>query len=172
MVRVPRGGCGVGLYLVERFTRDRPVDYADDVLHFERGSTGGEKMNGIPYWYWVALPELFPEYLPDKKPGRGYSSFGMIYAEGDDPRYALPYGMSMRNVRGIDVVYLNCGACHIGTVRDAPGASRASRPRNAGPRIRPWRVGHVPHLDSSGPEVHRASAWSTRSRPCRTIRIA
>jgi len=28
----------------------------------------------------------------------------------------------MRNVRGIDVVYLNCGACHIGSVRDAPGA--------------------------------------------------
>ena len=110
------------LYAVERFTRDRPVDYADDVLHFERGSTGGEKMDGIPYWYWVALPELFPEYLPDKKRGRGYSSFGMIYGEGDDPRYALPYGMSMRNVRGIDVVYLNCGSCHIGTVRDAPGA--------------------------------------------------
>jgi hypothetical protein len=110
------------LYLVERFTRDRPVDYADDVQHFERGSTGGEKMNGIPYWFWVALPELFPEYLPDKRPGRGYSSFGMVYKTGDDPRYALPLGMSMRNVRGIDLVYLNCAACHIGTVRDAPGA--------------------------------------------------
>jgi hypothetical protein len=47
------------LSLVERFTRDSPVDYADEVLHFERGSTGGEKMDGIPYWYWVALPELF-----------------------------------------------------------------------------------------------------------------
>ena len=111
-----------GLYLLERFTRDRPLEYADDVLHFERGSTGGEKMNGIPYWYWVALPELFPEYLPDKTPGRGYSSFGLVYQQGADPRYALPYGVSMRNVRGIDVVYLNCGACHIGSVRDAPGA--------------------------------------------------
>lgn len=113
-----------GLYLLERFTRDRPVEYADDVRHFERGSTGGEKMNGIPYWFWVALPELFPEYLPDKTPGRGYSSFGMIYEKGDDPRYALPLGVSMRNVRGIDVVYLNCGSCHIGTVRDAPGAAQ------------------------------------------------
>ena len=111
-----------GFYLVERFTRDDPVEYADDVLHFERGSTGGEKMNGIPYWYWVALPELFPDYLPDKTPGRGYSSFGLVYAQGADPRYALPFGMSMRNVRGIDVVYLNCGACHIGSVREAPGA--------------------------------------------------
>ena len=112
----------LGLYLAQRFTRDRPVDYADDVMFFERGSTGGEKMNGIPYWVWVALPEIFPEYLPDKKLGQGYSSFGMIYEPGDDPRYALPLGMSRRNVRGLDVVYLNCAACHTGTVRDAPGA--------------------------------------------------
>jgi hypothetical protein len=111
------------LCLLERFTRDRPVDYADDVMHFMRGSTGGEKMNGIPYWIWITLPEIFPEYLPDKTPGRGYSSFGMIYEPGADPRYALPLGMSMRNYRGIDVVYLNCGSCHIGTVRDAPGAT-------------------------------------------------
>jgi hypothetical protein len=111
-----------GLLLVERFTRDRPVDYADDVMFFERGSTGGEKMNGIPYWIWVALPEIFPEYLPDKKAGQGYSSFGMIYEPGADPRYALPLGMSRRNVSGLDVVYLNCAVCHTGTVRDAPGA--------------------------------------------------
>jgi mono/diheme cytochrome c family protein len=30
--------------------------------------------------------------------------------------------MSRRNVRGLDVVYLNCAACHTGTVRDTPGA--------------------------------------------------
>jgi hypothetical protein len=108
------------LYLAARFTRDRPVDYADDVLHFKYGSTGGEKMNGLPYWFWVALPELFPEYLPDKKPGRGYSSFGMIYEEGKDPRFDLPVGVSRRNYRGIDVVYLNCASCHTGTVRDTP----------------------------------------------------
>jgi hypothetical protein len=109
------------LYLAVRFTRDRPVDYADDEQHFKHGSTGGERMTGIPYWLWIALPELFPEYLPDQAPGRGYSSFGMIY-ENTDPRYGLPVGMSMRNVRGIDMVYLNCAVCHTGTVRDAPGA--------------------------------------------------
>jgi len=93
-----------GLYLAIRFTRDRPVDYTDDVLHFKHGSTGGERTMGIPYWFWVALPEVFPEYLPDQKSGRGYKSFGMIYEKGEDPRYALPDGVSMRNVRGIDVV--------------------------------------------------------------------
>jgi hypothetical protein len=110
------------VYLAVRFTRDQPVEYSDDVLHFMYGSTGGERRNGIPYWYWVALPELFPEYLPDKKAGRGYSSFGMIYEKGKDPRYDLPVGVSMRNFRGIDVVYLNCAVCHTGTVRDAPGS--------------------------------------------------
>jgi hypothetical protein len=107
--------------LAIRFTRDRPIEYSDNVVHFMYGSTGGERRDGIPYWFWVALPELFPEYLPDKKPGRGYSSFGMIYEKGKDPRYDLPVGTSMRNYRGIDLVYLNCASCHTGTVRDAPG---------------------------------------------------
>jgi len=110
------------LYLAVRFTRDRPVEYNDNELHFKYGSTGGEKMNGIPYWFWVALPELFPEYLPNKKAGRGYSSFGMIYEKGKDPRYDLPVGVSMRNYRGVDLVYLNCAVCHTGTVRDTAGS--------------------------------------------------
>ena len=111
-----------GLYLAWRLTRDEPVDYADDAAHFKYGSTGGDRLTGIPYWLWVALPEVFPEYLPDKKPGHGYASFGMVYEAGKDPRYALPAGMSRRNVRGIDSVYLNCAVCHTGTVRTAPGA--------------------------------------------------
>ena len=111
-----------GLYLAARLTSDRTVDYAADVDHFKHGSTGGERMSGFPYWIWVALPELFPEYLPDKKPGRGYASFGMIYEPGSDPRYDLPVGMSRRNVQGLERVFLNCAVCHTGTVRDAPGA--------------------------------------------------
>src|SRR5262249_62176848 len=65
------------LYLAVRFTSDQPVDYPDEVTHFKRGSTGGERVSGFPYWIWVALPELFPEYLPDKKPGRRYTSFAI-----------------------------------------------------------------------------------------------
>lgn len=129
------------IYLAIRLTQDRPVEYADDVLHFEYGSTGGERMDGIPYWFWIALPELFPEYLPDKKPGRGYSAFGMIYELGKDPRYDLPVGMSMRNFRGIDVVYLNCAVCHTSTVRDSPGAT---------PRIVPGMPAHTFDLGAWG----------------------
>ncbi|GAC1415299.1 MAG: hypothetical protein NVSMB62_02680 [Acidobacteriaceae bacterium] len=111
------------LYLGVRLTRDQPVEYADDLMHFKYGSTGGERTMGIPYWFWVSLPELFPEYLPDHQSGHGYQSFGMIYEPGKDPRYDLPIGVSRRNVRGIDVVYLNCAVCHTGTVRATPGAS-------------------------------------------------
>jgi hypothetical protein len=131
----------LALCLVVRFTRDRPVEYSDNVLHFMYGSTGGEKMDGIPYWFWVALPELFPEYLPDKKPGRGYTSFGMIYEKGKDPRYDLPVGVSMRNYRGIDLVYLNCASCHTGTVRDAPGSD---------PRVVPGMPAHTFDLGAWG----------------------
>jgi hypothetical protein len=112
----------LGVFLLLRFTRDQPIEYSDDEMHFKYGSTGGERTMGIPYWFWVALPELFPEYLPDKTPGRGYKSFGMIYEEGKDPRFDLPVGVSRRNFRGIDVVYLNCAVCHEGTVRDSSGA--------------------------------------------------
>src|SRR5690606_5717055 len=78
----------------------------------------------IPYWIWIALPELFPDLLPDGQPGRGYQAFGMIYEDERDPRFDLPIGMSMRRVQGIDRVYFNCAVCHTGSVRDAPGAER------------------------------------------------
>ena len=146
------------IYLAVRFTRDRPVDYADDVEHFKHGSTGGERRTGIPYWLWIALPELFPEYLPDKTPGRGYSSVGMIYEKDADPRYALPVGMSMRNVRGIDLVYLNCAVCHTGTVRDAPGATPRVVRRHARQHVRPRRLGQISHLHSARSEIHAGPA--------------
>jgi hypothetical protein len=115
-------------YLTARLTDDEPVTYASEEDHFKYGSTGGERGwksqfgFGIPYWVWVALPEAFPEYLPDGQRGRGYTSFGMIYADERDPRFELPIGMSMRRVQGIDRVYFTCAVCHTGTVRDAPDA--------------------------------------------------
>lgn len=117
-----------GVYLAVRLTDDEPVTYEDIEEHYKYGSTGGERgfRNqfgfGVPYWIWVALPELFPEYLPDRQRGRGYAAFGMIYEPGKDARFDLPIGMSMRRVQGIDRVYFNCAVCHTGTVRDAPGA--------------------------------------------------
>lgn len=119
-----------GGYLAVRLADDRPVSYDDIEDHFKYGSTGGERGYGkqfgfgVPYWIWVALPEQFAEYLPDRQPGRGYTAFGMIYEDGKDPRFDLPIGMSMRRVQGIDRVYFNCAVCHTGTVRDSLDATR------------------------------------------------
>src|SRR5262245_26572781 len=89
------------------------VDYAKIEDHFKYGSIGSEPANGIPYWIWKALPILFA----DKLPGKGYQSLGFIQEEGQD----RPVGFSNRRVF-IDRVWLNCGVCHTGSVRDAPGA--------------------------------------------------
>ena len=105
---------------------EHSISYERDEDHFKYGSLGGERGYkgqvgfGLPYWIWVAMPELFPEYLPDKKPGRGYASFGYIYEPGGDPRFQLPVGTSQRNSLTLDRVWINCGACHTGTVRETP----------------------------------------------------
>lgn len=119
----------IAVVVYRRLTDDKPVDHADIREHFKYGSTGGERGwkqqfgFGIPYWIWVALPELFPDLLPDGQPGRGYSSFGMIYEADRDPRFDLPIGMSMRRVQGVDRTYFNCASCHTGSLRDAPDAA-------------------------------------------------
>ena len=120
---------GIGLvYGLNRYYDDEPVTYEDIREHFKYGSTGGERgwKNqfgfGIPYWIWIALPELFSEHLPDGKAGRGYSAFGMIYETSKDPRFDLPIGMSMRRRMGVDRVYFNCALCHTGSIKESPDA--------------------------------------------------
>jgi hypothetical protein len=104
---------------------DHPVTYRSEEDHFKYGSLGGERGYkgqlgfGLPYWLWVALPELFPDLLPDQAPGRGYLSFGYIYERGRNPRFELPIGTSQRRNLGIDRVWINCAVCHTGTVRDS-----------------------------------------------------
>ncbi len=114
------------IYLTWRFTRDEPVVYADLEEHFKYGSTGGERESGIPLWIWKVLPKMFPEYLPGKKyePGREYASMGFLYEPGRD----LPVGVSQRNTQGIDRVFLNCAACHVGAVRETPQSPRTLHP--------------------------------------------
>lgn len=125
----PRCRCGWACWVVAiivavlvawaalRFTSDSPVTYAGNEDHFKYGSTGGERSSGIPYSIWMALPDLFPQYLP----GKGLQSLGFLYEPGKD----LPIGVSKRRVMGIDRVFLNCAVCHVGSVRDTP----ASAPR-------------------------------------------
>src|ERR1043166_5279873 len=94
-----------GLVVSKTFL-NRPVDYDDIVEQFKYGSIGSEAANGIPYWVWKVLPEMFPEKLP----GKGYESLGFLSEQGHD----TPIGFSRRRVP-IDRVGLNCAVCHTGT---------------------------------------------------------
>ena len=96
--------------------RDVPQRFASEEDHFKYGSVGVEAANGLPYWIWAALPRVFPEKLPG--PG-GYRSFGFVWEEGRD----TPIGMPLRTI-GFPRVGINCGLCHVGTVREAETAPR------------------------------------------------
>jgi len=104
----------IAFYLAWPSISNGVADYDNIADHFKYGSIGSEAANGIPYWIWKALPELFA----DKLPGKGYASLGFIQEAGQD----RPVGFSNRHVL-IDRVSLNCGVCHTGSVRESPGAA-------------------------------------------------
>ncbi|MBE9053284.1 c-type cytochrome [Nostocales cyanobacterium LEGE 11386] len=103
------------IFLIWPSFANSPVDYADIEDHFKYGSIGSENINGVPYWIWKVLPELFS----DKLPGQGYTSLGFIQEQGKD----LPVGFSQRRVL-IDRIGLNCAVCHTGTLRDTSTSDR------------------------------------------------
>ena len=81
--------------------------------HFLHGSIGAETANGLPYWVFKALPEIYR----DKLGNEGWGRFGLITRDGDD----LPLGFSRRVVSGVERVWFNCSLCHVGTYR-LPGS--------------------------------------------------
>jgi mono/diheme cytochrome c family protein len=111
----------VGVWLLNRFIGDTPVDYTSPTEHFKYGSTGGEHEMGFPYWIWRTMPAICPQHLPAGGYQSGYQSLGMIYeknADGTDKD--VPVGTSKRRYQGVDRVFLNCAVCHASTVRTAP----------------------------------------------------
>lgn len=103
----------VASLLFWKFVPNAPVDYVTISDHFKYGSIGSEPANGLPYWIWKVLPDMFPEKLPVA--GKGYEGFGLIQEPGRD----TPIGFSVSRVL-IDRVGMNCAICHTGTVRDTP----------------------------------------------------
>ena len=96
--------------------RNVPQHFVSDEEHFKYGSVGVEAANGVPYLIWEALPRVFPEKLPG---AGGYRSFGFIWEDGHD----APVGMPLRTI-GFQRLGINCGLCHVGTVRESEAAPR------------------------------------------------
>jgi hypothetical protein len=95
------------------YRRDEPEAYFDNpVMQFKYGSTGGDRLAGIPVGIWNGLPKLCRKYFP----GDGWQSLGFIYEDG----MSRPIGTSLRHSLGFDRIFLNCAACHVGTYRAAP----------------------------------------------------
>jgi hypothetical protein len=86
---------------------DQHFDSMDE--YFKYGSIGTEQAQGIPYWIWLVLPRLFPEYLP--RPG-GYNALGLY----NEPGKEIPVGFSVKKI-GFDRVGINCAVCHSSTIR-------------------------------------------------------
>ena len=90
------------------------TEYASDEENFKYGSIGTEDSAGLPFYMWKVLPRVFPDLLPG--PG-GYASLGMIFEPGHDS----PIGFSVKTI-GFPRIGVNCGICHVGTLRDRADA--------------------------------------------------
>lgn len=100
----------------EKFFHQYPqtLPTSDELAEFKYGSIGTEEAEGIPYWIWQVLPQVFPEHLPG--PG-GYAALGMVWEAGSE----MPIGFTKRRI-GYERVGINCAACHTGSYRVAtPG---------------------------------------------------
>ncbi len=101
---------GVGFWW--RFLRETRPTYTDPLERFKHGTIGVETAAGIPLDIWLALPDVFPDFLPSGDATHGYSDFGFLMEGGHE----LPIGFS-RTHKGFDRVGVNCAACHIGSYR-------------------------------------------------------
>jgi hypothetical protein len=97
----------IGVTVWYKFYRDVPQPQwitADQRNDFMYGAVGAEDTSGLPYWIWLALPRMFPEYLHG--PG-GYASLGLSWEEGRE----MPVGFA-KKTDGYVRVTGNCALCH------------------------------------------------------------
>ncbi|MCC2615279.1 c-type cytochrome [Aestuariibacter halophilus] len=96
-----------GVFTWQQFFRVYPQPdwvFESNTSRFKYGSIGGEHDAGIPYWIFVVLPRMFPEYLPGNG---GYAALGVPWEEGKE----LPVGFVKKTI-GFERVGNNCAVCH------------------------------------------------------------
>jgi len=76
---------------------------------FLNGWIASNGNSGIPYWIWLALPRMFPEYM--HYPG-GYAAFGISWEQGKE----MPAGFAKKTI-GYTRVSGNCALCHAASYR-------------------------------------------------------
>jgi mono/diheme cytochrome c family protein len=116
------------LLLLRPVAQPETNDYAQI---FNHGSIGNEETQGIPYWIWRVLPQIFPEYLPGNRDG--YGSFGVFWSQGDP----VPVGFSVKTLGVIPRVAPNCAFCHQGSYRLRAGDPDRLVSAGPGTRVNP-----------------------------------
>ena len=156
-----------GGYFAWRLTRDSAESFADPVAQFKYGSTGGDRNFGLPYVMWEAMPSLFRDLLPEGREDEGWAAFGFIYEDAADLPPELgrrrPVGTSLRNHMGIDRIFLNCGGCHVGSVRTGDGRRGGGGRRDAVEHRRPLGVPGLPRRRGASTSGSAPTASSPRS---------
>lgn len=140
----------IGLIGLAAFTawyallREEPQVFSSPEEAFKYGSIGTEASGGVPYWVWIVLPEVFPEYLPT--PGGGYESLGFIWEPGRD----TPVGFSKKTI-GIPRVGITCAVCHSGTYRT--GAQQAPELVPTAPATRTDPLAYIRFLSAAASDT-------------------
>jgi mono/diheme cytochrome c family protein len=89
--------------------------YPESTISPERGEVvfrtalfDNYEAEGVPYWIWKTLPEMFPDLF-----AAGYAGTGFVWEPGAD----LPVGMNKSPREGLEWVTHNCALCHAGAYR-------------------------------------------------------
>ena len=126
LVLVVFGGLG-GWLMLFRPVSQPPTN--DPAALFNHGSIGNEEVQGLPYWIWRVLPQVFPDLVPNK--GDGYAAFGVHWQRGEE----LPVGFSKMTLGVIPRVAPNCAFCHQGSYRLSPQMPAQLVSAGAGTRV-------------------------------------
>ncbi len=81
----------VGFAAWYKLLREVPQQFASIEEYYKYGSIGTEEAQGMPFWVWLVLPRVFPEYLP--RPG-GYNAVGLY----NEPGHDIPVGFSRKTI--------------------------------------------------------------------------
>ncbi len=117
----------------------------DPIQSFNHGSIGNEEQQGLPYWIWRVLPQMFPDHLPGNKDG--YAAVGLYWLAGDE----LPVGFAKKTLGVIPRVSINCAFCHQGSYRLRPDDKSTFVPGGAGTRVN--SQGYLRFLFNSGKDA-------------------
>jgi hypothetical protein len=138
----------VALTLLAWFLLLRPVPQPhtnDPIRALNYGSIGNEQEQGLPYWIWRVLPQMFPEHMPANQDG--YGAFGHYWQSGEE----LPVGFSKKTLGVIQRVSVNCAFCHQGSYRLRPDDRSTLVPGGPGTRVNPQ--GYLRFLSKAGQDA-------------------